>query len=63
VKNTDTLRVSRILQNLRYTLNLALFFRIADVSFLAILNNSIVIEMYEDKFWISRCFYGCQMMR
>ena len=31
--------------------------------YLAILCNSTAIEMYEDKFLILHCFYGCQMLR
>jgi len=28
----------------------------------AIFNNSTIIEMYEDKFWISHGFKGCQSL-
>jgi hypothetical protein len=47
------LRFYKSRQNLRYALNWTLFLWIAYVSFLAMIINSTMIEIDEDKFWIS----------
>jgi hypothetical protein len=51
----ELLRVSRTQQYLRYPLNLAQFYLIVDVSFLA-LCNSMVYEMYDDIIRLSHGF-------